>query len=207
MSLEPLLVPESPVLEFVLRGAVIYFALMAALRLIGTHEFGQLSPFDLILLPIIPESISTALNAYDRSITTDLVVAATLFAVNYLMSLAGFRFPGFKRLVAGEAQEPIREGSPNPQVVRRERMTMDDIKSSLREKGIDSIERVRLGYLENDGEISAPNRGPRRTDRDGAVSHEEESDRLRNVGSVRFELTIDGSLRCASVLQRVITIQ
>jgi len=178
MSLEPLLVPESPVLEFVLRGAVIYFALMAALRLIGTHEFGQLSPFDLILLPIIPESISTALNAYDRSITTDLVVAATLFAVNYLMSLAGFRFPGFKRLVAGEAQEPIREGSPNPQVVRRERMTMDDIKSSLREKGIDSIERVRLGYLENDGEISAPNRGPRRTDRDGAVSHEEESDRL-----------------------------
>ena len=30
---------------------------------------------------------------------------------------------------------------------------------------------------------------------------------MKNVGSVRFELTIDGSLRHASVLQRIITIQ
>jgi len=156
MSLELLLVPESPVHELVLRGAVIDFSLLAAFRLIGTHEFGQLTPFDLILLLIISESISTALNAYDRSIAARLVVAATLFAVNYLMSLARFRFPGFKRLVWDEAQEPIREGMPNRQVVRRERMTLDDIESSLRAKGVDSIERVRLGYLENDCEISAP---------------------------------------------------
>lgn len=155
MSLELLLVPESPVHELVLRGVVIYFALLIAFRLIGKHEFGQLTPFDLILLLIISESISTALNASDRSITAGLVVATTLFAINYLMSLAQFRSSGFKRLVSGEAQELIRDGRPNPVVMRRERMTLDDIESSLRTKGIDSIERVRLGYLEEDGEISA----------------------------------------------------
>ncbi len=72
------------------------------------------------------------------------------------MSLAQYRSPGFKKLVSGEAMELIRDGKPGRQVMQKERMTMDDIKSSLRARGIDSIERVRLGYLEDDGEISAP---------------------------------------------------
>jgi len=155
MTVEELLVPESPFYELVLRAVVIYFALLIAFRLIGKHEFGQLSAFDLILLLIISESISTALNANDKSITAGLIVAATLFAVNYLMSWAQFRSPGFRRIVSGEAEVLIRDGQPDGRVMRRERMSRDDIEASLRGKGIDGLDKVRLGYLEDDGTISA----------------------------------------------------
>lgn len=155
MTVEELLVPESPFYELVLRAIVIYFALLIAFRLIGKHEFGQLSAFDLILLLIISESISTALNANDKSITAGLIVAATLFAVNYLMSWAQFRSPGFRRIVSGEAEVLIRDGQPDGRVMRRERMSRDDIEASLRGKGIDGLDKVRLGYLEDDGTISA----------------------------------------------------
>lgn len=155
MTVEMLLVPESPFYELVLRAVVIYFALLIAFRLIGKHEFGQLSAFDLILLLIISESISTALNANDKSITAGLIVAATLFAVNYLMSWAQFRSPGFRRIVSGEAEVLIRDGQPDGRVMRRERMSRDDIEASLRGKGIDGLDKVRLGYLEDDGTISA----------------------------------------------------
>lgn len=155
MPLEELLIPETPVYELVIRGVVIYFALLLAFRLIGKHEFGQLTPFDLILLVIISEAVSPALNANDRSITSGLIVAATLFAVNYLMSVAQFRSPDFRRLVSGEAEVLIRDGKPDERLMRKERITRGDIDSSLRVKGIDAIEKVRLGYLEDDGEISA----------------------------------------------------
>ncbi len=92
---------DADVYELVLRGVVIYFALLIAFRLIGKHEFGQLTAFDLILLVIISESVSTALNANDNSITAGLIVAATLFAVNYLMSVAQFRSPDFRRTRLG----------------------------------------------------------------------------------------------------------
>jgi uncharacterized membrane protein YcaP (DUF421 family) len=65
---------------------VLDFMLLVAFRLIGKLEFGQLTAFDLILLLIISESISTALNANDTSLVAGIVVAATLFGVNYLMS-------------------------------------------------------------------------------------------------------------------------
>ena len=50
---------------------------------------------------------------------------------------------------------PIHDGKPNERIMNRERITRDDIDSSLREMGIDAIEKVRLGYLEDDWEISA----------------------------------------------------
>jgi uncharacterized membrane protein YcaP (DUF421 family) len=155
MSVEELLMPENPIYELVLRGVVIYFALMIAFRLIGKHEFGQTTAFDLILLLIISESISTSLNVNDNSLTAGLIVMSTLFILNYLMSWAQFKSPGFRKLVSGEAEVLIRDGKPEERLMKKERITQEDIDSSLREKGIDGMDRVRLGYLEDTGKISA----------------------------------------------------
>ncbi len=86
IPLEDLLIPETPIIEHVIRGVVIYFALMPAFRLIGKRESAQLTSFDLILLLIVAEAISPAINADDTSITAGMIVTTTLFAVNYLMA-------------------------------------------------------------------------------------------------------------------------
>ncbi len=155
MAVEELLLPENPVYELVLRGVVVYFALMVAFRLIGRHGFSQTSAFDLILLLIISESVSVALNVNDNSLTAGLIVMSTLFVLNYLMSWAQFRSKTLKRLFSGESELLIRDGKPDARLMKKERITQDDIDSSLRAKGIDGMHRVRLGYLEDDGQISA----------------------------------------------------
>jgi uncharacterized membrane protein YcaP (DUF421 family) len=66
-----------------------------------------------------------------------------------------FRSRTFKKFVSGGAEVPIHDGKPNKRIMNRERITRDDIGLSLREMGIDAIEKVRLGYLEDDWEISA----------------------------------------------------
>jgi uncharacterized membrane protein YcaP (DUF421 family) len=51
-----LFVLQTPLAELVIRAAVIYFFLLIIMRVIGRHEFGQLTPFNLILLLIIPRA-------------------------------------------------------------------------------------------------------------------------------------------------------
>ncbi|WP_067073176.1 DUF421 domain-containing protein [Methanoculleus horonobensis] len=63
-----LFVLQTPVVELILRATVIYFFLLLVMRLIGRHEFGQLTPFDLILLLIISESTAEAFTAGDGSL-------------------------------------------------------------------------------------------------------------------------------------------
>lgn len=82
-------------------------------------------------------------------------MAATLLGVNYLMSQAQFRSPAFRKVVSGEADPLIRDGKLDKRLMRRFRITQDEIDATLRAKGIGAIEKVRFEYLEDDGEISA----------------------------------------------------
>ncbi len=97
-----LLALQTPVWELMLRAAVIYFFLLSIFRLIGRHEFGQLSPFDLVLLLIISESVSSSLNVSDNSLTSGLILAATLLGINVILSFAQYKNQSFKRIVSGE---------------------------------------------------------------------------------------------------------
>jgi len=45
-----LFMPLNNPLETILRALLVYLFLLAVFRVIGRHEFGRLSPFDLILL-------------------------------------------------------------------------------------------------------------------------------------------------------------
>ena len=142
-------------------------------------------------------------------------MAATLFAVNYLMSVAQFRSPGFRKLVSGEAEVLIRDGNARRAADEEGEDHPQRHRFVTPCEGDRRIDKVRLGYLEDDGEISAllyrdpeqtrtiPAFNGRRTSKSNLPAEQ----KTRNVGSVRFELTIDGSLRHASVLQRVITNQ
>ncbi len=49
----------------------------------------------------------------------------------------------------------IRDGKHDERIMNSERITRDEIVASLRVKGIDGLDKVRFGYLEDDGEISA----------------------------------------------------
>gem|GEM_PF-5578870 len=66
--------------KIVLRSAEIYSFLFILFRLIGRHQFGQLTPFDLVRLLIVSESISPVSTNNDQSLITGLISAGTLIA-------------------------------------------------------------------------------------------------------------------------------
>jgi uncharacterized membrane protein YcaP (DUF421 family) len=150
-----ILIPLTDPLETILRAAIIYFALLFAFRIVGKHEFGQLSPFDLILLLLISESVSEALSSGDDSLTTGLISAATLIVMNVLLSLMKYKSKRMRDFLEASPQKLIDNGTVIDKNLHRELMTREDLREALRTKGIERFEDVKVSYMESDGEISA----------------------------------------------------
>src|SRR5215471_12832821 len=72
-----------PLLEKILRPVIIYFFLIAGLRLAGKRELAQLNPFDLVVLLTLSNTVQNAIIGDDNSVTGGLIGAATLLLVNY----------------------------------------------------------------------------------------------------------------------------
>jgi len=166
-----LFVLQTPVVELVLRAAVIYFFLLLVMRLIGRHEFGQLTPFDLILLLIISESISEALTAGDDSLLAGLVSASTLLGLSVLVSIGQYRSKRIRAIVSPEALKVIENGRVIERSLRRELMTRDDL-----------IERLALFECSSSGRPvhRTPGKGYRRYRRGAGCLHRE---RRRHLGA------------------------
>ncbi|MFX6040887.1 hypothetical protein ABTE96_23210, partial [Acinetobacter baumannii] len=64
---------SAPWWEFIVRGLIVYFALLIMMRLGGKRQIGQMTPFDLILLLILSEGVQNAMVGDDKSVSAGLI--------------------------------------------------------------------------------------------------------------------------------------
>ena len=69
-----------------LRTTVIYAVVLLGMRLSGKREVGQMTPFDLVLLLLLSNSVQNAMTGPDTSVLGGVVAAATLLLLNYLIA-------------------------------------------------------------------------------------------------------------------------
>lgn len=141
-------------METVLRVAIIYLFLMAALRIMGKREFGQLSPLELVTLLLIPELVSQALLREDFSMTNAIIALTTLFTMVFLTSLVMQKSKKAERAVAGEPTVLVYHGQMVPEHMHKERVTEGEIFGEMHKSGLDRLEQVRWAILESDGKIA-----------------------------------------------------
>src|SRR5512142_1129096 len=118
--------PDVPVLEKIIRPAIVYAFLLIAFRLAGKRELGQMTPFDLIVLLTISNVLQNAMIGNDNSLTGGFIGALTLFILNGLLARATFRFPWLERVLAGQPATLIRDGKIIEPNLKREVMTIEE---------------------------------------------------------------------------------
>lgn len=146
--------PEISILEKVLRSAVIYIFLLLAFRFAGKREVGQLTPFDLIVLLIISNVVQNAVIGDDTSLGGGLIGAVTILALNYAVVELTYWSKPMRRLLETQPSLLIFNGRILDENLRRERITLDDLLSALREHGLVELANVRFAVLEENGKIS-----------------------------------------------------
>ncbi|HJZ86825.1 MAG TPA: YetF domain-containing protein [Polyangia bacterium] len=153
------LLPEAAVGQLIVRSIVVYVFLLAALRLAGRREAGQLTSFDLILLLILSNAVQNSINAGDNSLGGGLVSAMTLMVLNWGVGLAAYKWRWFERLVQGRPLRIVTGGKVHTRALRREQITLAELRSALRKQGIMTVSECEQVVLEPNGTLSAQRKG------------------------------------------------
>lgn len=153
-----LLVPEASIPALVVRAVVVYAFLLAALRLAGRRELGQMTSFDLVLLLVISNAVQNSINAGDNSLAGGLVSALALLVLNWLVGFVTWRWRWAERIVQGRPIRIVTGGRVHVGSLRRELLTLAELRSALRKQGIMRISDCRQVVLEPDGTLTAVRR-------------------------------------------------
>lgn len=140
-------------LEIVGRVAAVYVACMILLRL-TRREMAELGPMDLLTMLLLSETVSSSLTGGDQTLTGGLTAACALVAMGTLSEKIAFRWRRVERVIQGHAVVLIEKGRVDANVMRRFRITDDDLKATLHDKGLLSVDQVRRGYVEADGSVT-----------------------------------------------------
>lgn len=144
---------QAPWWELPLRAAIIYAALLAMVRLSGRRTVGQFTPFDLLVVMLLSESVSASISAGEDSVTGGLLAAGTLIALNVLVAFITSRSAAIHQLVEGEPVLVGRDGKLFAGVLRAQRVPQGDVEEALREADCDLAD-MKCAFLEADGKIS-----------------------------------------------------
>ncbi len=140
--------------EFIVRGLAVYFALLIILRLAGRKSVSQMTPFDLVLLLILSNAVQNSMNGGDNSLLGGLIIAIALVLSNELVSYIGLYSKSFADVVDGVPEVLVHNGKVFHKIMRKERITDEDLKSALRMSGLMNLDEVEYAIIEATGHIS-----------------------------------------------------
>jgi uncharacterized membrane protein YcaP (DUF421 family) len=145
---------DVPIIEIVLRGTVTYLALFVLLRVFLKRQSGTLSITDLLLIVLIADAAQNAMASEYRSITSGLILVATLIFWDYALDWLAYHFPRFRRFVQPEPLLLVRNGRLLKSHLAEELITEEQLKSKLRQHGVENVKEVAKAYMEGSGHIS-----------------------------------------------------
>ncbi|MCC7418748.1 MAG: DUF421 domain-containing protein [Planctomycetaceae bacterium] len=146
-------IPSQPILETIIRGSATYLSLFVLLRAFR-RQTGSIGPADLLVLLLIADASQNAMAGEYRAITDGLILVMTIVGWEYALDWLAFRYPAVAKWTERPALPLIEKGRVLKENLDSELLSVDELLSQLRQKGVDEIARVRRCLLEGDGHIS-----------------------------------------------------
>ena len=96
--------------EVPVRVTLVYVALLVLVRLTGKRTLGQSTPFDLLVILLLSETVTDALAGGDHSVSAGILAAGTLIALHAVAALLSARSNLWQRTLEGHAVMIGRDG-------------------------------------------------------------------------------------------------
>lgn len=140
--------------ELIGKCFIFYFVIILALRLMGKREVGELSIFDIVIYLVMSELLALSISESDESILKSLVPIFTLAFLQIIVSLVLLKSKKARDLIDGKGVIIIHNGYINQRAMKKERYSIDDMMTQLRDKDLSSPDEVEFAVLENSGHLS-----------------------------------------------------
>ena len=141
-------------MELVIRATVIYWFLWLVVRGTGKRSLSELTPLDLLITIVLGDFVQQGVTEEDMSMTGAIIVVSTFVAWMLVGDALSRRSRNVERALEGEAVIVVRDGTPDIDRLRVERMTIEDLLGAAREAGYGDLSDIRFAVLEHDGKFS-----------------------------------------------------
>lgn len=141
-------------LAAIFRTIVVYSTVIAALRLMGKRQLGELQPSELVTTLLVSNVASICIDEPDLPLLSSLVLIILLTSLEIFSSTLAYLNPAYARLLFGKPITVIRNGGIVQEALPKLRITAGDLMEALRGKDIFSPADVLWGVVEPNGHIS-----------------------------------------------------
>ena len=138
----------------VVRTAILYIAVVLSMRIMGKRQVGELQPSELVVTILISELASIPMQDLSRPITNGILAIFTLVLLELLLSFFVLKSESFKKIFEGKSAIIIKDGVIDQKMMKKLRITIDDLLGGIRQSGNFSVETVDLAIMETNGRIS-----------------------------------------------------
>ena len=146
--------PERSLAEMLLRGTIMYFVIVALLRIVVKRQTGSIASTDVLVIVLICEISGPGFLADATTVTEAIVLVSTVLGWSWVVDRLGYRFRAVERLLDADPVLLIKDGRMIVENMRDELVSKTELITHLRKNGIADIGEVREAYMEADGEIS-----------------------------------------------------
>ena len=124
------------------------------MRLMGKRQIGQLEVTDFVTTLLISEIASLPIENPDIPITYALIPIITLVTFEVSSSMLLSKSQRFKNIFSSRPGFLIRDGKVDQKQLLKNRISLDELISTLRQQSINDISEVKYAILEQDGQMS-----------------------------------------------------
>jgi uncharacterized membrane protein YcaP (DUF421 family) len=141
-------------MDLVWRTVYVFVLIFVVTRAVGRRELSSMEPFDLILLIVIGDLVQQGVTQSDNSLTGTTTVIATMAVLVVFTAWLGFRFARLRPILEGHPTLLIADGEILRDNLRRQRMTVEELRAEARLQSVASLDDVRFAVLETNGKVS-----------------------------------------------------
>lgn len=154
------------------RGVLLYLVLIAGIRFLGKRQLGQLEPSEVAVTMLVADLASIPMQDKNIPITNGLIPIIAVLGTELLLSFLSMRSVKVRKLLCGKPVILMENGKFLQENMRKNRVTLDELISQLREKEVIDPSTVQYAILETGGNLSVfpyPQERPA-TAREAAIS-------------------------------------
>lgn len=141
-------------LIIIFRTMILYFTVIASLRVMGKRQIGELQPSELVVAIMISDLASVPMQSIDYPLITGILPVLTLIVAEIFMSYASLKSKWIRRVLSGDPSIIIYKGVVNEKELSRLRFNISDLMEELRICGCYNIADVEMAVLETNGKLS-----------------------------------------------------
>lgn len=142
------------ILRIVLVGAGGYGLLVLLLRLSGKRTLAKLNAFDFVVTVALGSTLATILLDSRTSLADGLVALWLLVFLQLLVAFGTARLPRLREVVTTAPAVLLLDGEAQPDVMRRNRITVEELRQAVRSAGVGDLAAAAAVVLETDGTLS-----------------------------------------------------